>query len=47
MYLMLDYVIVMKKYGVENPEMYKSNEKEVSQDEPKQHTLGGNKRPWQ
>lgn len=45
MYLMLDYVIVMKKYGVKNPEMY-DNEKEVSQDEPKQHTLGENKRPW-
>lgn len=46
MYLMLGYVIVMKKYGVKNPEMYKPNKKEVSQNEPKQHTLGGNKRPW-
>lgn len=46
MYLMLDYVIVMKNNGVKNKEMY-DNEKEVSQDEPKQHTLNGNKRPWQ
>lgn len=39
---------IMKNNGVKNPEMYnKSNEKEVSQDEPKQHTLGGNKRLWQ
>lgn len=47
MYLMLDYVIVMKKYGVKNPEMYKPNKEKVGQDEPKQHTLSGNKRPWQ
>lgn len=37
---------IMKNNGVENKEMY-DNEKEVSQKEPKQHTLGGNKRPWQ
>ena len=37
---------IMKNNGVENKEMY-DNEKKVSQDEPKQHTLGGNKRPWQ
>lgn len=38
---------IAKNNGVKNKEMYnKSNEKEVSQDEPKQHTLGGNKRPW-
>lgn len=37
---------IMKNNGVKNKEMY-DNEKEVSQDEPKQHTLGGNKRPWQ
>ena len=34
-----------KNNGVKNKEMY-DNEKKVSQDEPKQHTLGGNKRPW-
>ena len=38
MYLMLDYVIAMKKYGVKNPEMYKPKKEEVSQEEPKQHT---------
>lgn len=37
---------IMKNNGVKNKEMY-DNEKKVSQDEPKQHTLGGNKRPWQ
>ena len=37
---------IAKNNGVENKEMY-DNEKEVSQKEPKQHTLGGNKRPWQ
>ena len=37
---------IMKNNGVKNKEMY-DNEKEVSQNEPKQHTLGGNKRPWQ
>ena len=37
---------IMKNNGVKNKEMY-DNEKEVSQDEPKQHTLSGNKRPWQ
>lgn len=38
---------IAKNNGVKNKEMYnKSNEKEVSQDEPKQHTLSGNKRPW-
>ena len=36
---------IMKNNGVKNKEMY-DNEKKVSQDEPKQHTLGGNKRPW-
>lgn len=36
---------IMKNNGVKNKEMY-DNEKEVSQNEPKQHTLGGNKRPW-
>lgn len=36
---------IAKNNGVKNKEMY-DNEKEVSQDEPKQHTLGGNKRPW-
>lgn len=36
---------IMKNNGVKNNEMY-DNEKKVSQDEPKQHTLGGNKRPW-
>ncbi len=46
MYLMLDYVIVMKKYGVKNPEMYKPNKEKVGQDEPKLPTLGGNKKPW-
>lgn len=37
---------IAKNNGVKNKEMY-DNEKEVSQDEPKQHTLSGNKRPWQ
>lgn len=37
---------IMKNNGVKNKEMY-DNEKKVSQDEPKQHTLGGNKRSWQ
>lgn len=37
---------IMKNNGVKNKGMY-DNEKKVSQDEPKQHTLGGNKRPWQ
>lgn len=37
---------IMKNNGVENKEMY-DNEKKVSQNEPKQPTLGGNKRPWQ
>lgn len=37
---------IMKNNGVENPEMYKPNKEEVSQNEPKQYTLGGNKRPW-
>mgnify|MGYP000581579841 CR=1 FL=1 len=36
---------IMKNNGVKNKEMY-DNEKEVNQNEPKQHTLGGNKRPW-
>lgn len=36
---------IAKNNGVKNKEMY-DNEKKVSQDEPKQHTLGGNKRPW-
>lgn len=36
---------IMKNNGVKNKEMY-DNEKEVSQDEPKQHTLSGNKKPW-
>lgn len=36
---------IMKNNGVKNKEMY-DNEKKVSQDEPKQHTLGGNKKPW-
>lgn len=36
---------IMKNNGVKNKEMY-DNEKKVSQNEPKQHTLGGNKRPW-
>lgn len=36
---------IMKNNGVKNKEMY-DNEKKVSQDEPKQHTLGENKRPW-
>lgn len=36
---------IAKNNGVKNKEMY-DNEKEVSQNEPKQHTLGGNKRPW-
>lgn len=36
---------IMKNNGVKNKEMY-DNEKKVSQDEPKQHTLGGNKRSW-
>ena len=35
---------IAKNNGVKNKEMY-DNEKEVSQNEPKQHTLGGNKRP--
>lgn len=36
---------IAKNNGVKNKEMY-DNEKEVSQNEPKQYTLGGNKRPW-
>ena len=36
---------IAKNNGVKNKEMY-DNEKEISQNEPKQHTLGGNKRPW-
>ena len=36
---------IMKNNGVKNKGMY-DNEKKVSQDEPKQHTLGGNKKPW-
>lgn len=36
---------IAKNNGVKNKEVY-DNEKKVSQDEPKQHTLGGNKRPW-
>lgn len=36
---------IMKNNGVKNKEMY-DNEKKVSQNEPKQHTLGGNKKPW-
>ena len=36
---------IAKNNGVKNKEMY-DNEKNVSQDEPKKHKLGGNKRPW-
>lgn len=36
---------IMKNNGVKNKGMY-DNEKKVSQNEPKQHTLGGNKKSW-
>lgn len=37
---------ITENNGVKNKEMYEPNKKEVGHDEPKQHTLGGNKRPW-
>lgn len=37
---------ITKNNGVKNKGMYEPNKKEVGHDEPKQHTLGGNKRPW-